>query len=202
MLTIASARQAPEQSRLGGVLVLSALLHLVLVSAIRIEPPRFELPRPAIIELTLEQPVPEPAPVPEAPEVAAPTAVPPPPAVRYRDKQPVAAAPGIPAEPRLSSTFYEQVQDGDLAINFVSQEREEQKLEARFTAPTSPYNSDTKTSAQAPATPLKEERFRDGNMRVTYRDWLGRKRCLEARPDDLLDEFDYGGWFVPVAIGC
>jgi hypothetical protein len=211
MMTYVPARQCPEQSRLGVVLLLSLLLHLALLSAIRVQPLHygrftpFEQPSPEPIELRLELPAPRAATgsgdATPQPESTTPVATPP--TTPYREKQPVGDAPHPQETQELQAEFYEHVQDGDYASNIVSQDRAAEQLDRQFGTPSSPYNSHAATTPHKGNERLKEDQFRDGNMRVTIFDEHGKKkRCLEALPDDLLNEFDYGGYFMAVVVGC
>jgi hypothetical protein len=185
------------------VLVLSLLLHLALLSLVGLKPLRYgriHPPRQPPIELTLEWPEPELAPAPgvEAGDVAV---APPAARVRLREKLPVATPRATPAPTELQAEFYMRMENGDYAAEIATRDMEEEKRNKQFGLPSSAYRSGA-APTPPPGGSWTEERLPDGTMRVTIFDGHGGKRCLETQPDDLLDEFDHGGYLMAATGGC
>lgn len=186
----APAHTADGRWRLALVLLLSLLVHAVAVREVPfhwdhagpiLSPPRSPL------EVTLELP---PA------EVATP--------VRRPPSEPIhrARARTHTQTQELSPTFYARLPAGASVERFLHQESRRKRQDALFNAPVSVYNN--KAGASGPPAPgsIKTERMDNGALRVIVYDRHGHKHCYDARPKDILNEFDTGGLLQAVVGGC
>jgi hypothetical protein len=202
-------QQTPNRIRIIHFLVISLLLHLFVLSLFSVNPvARWSLPtvrKNTTPELKVSLRLAVPASKRNQarhPLRRAITAELPVPAQRLPDK---AARPKARPQvaPRISAEQYRQLQSGTYVREFMQESFTNKELARRFesTGPAISFRLEP-SRQRSSGRILKEEKFRDGNVRVSVRGLFGKKRCFEARPDDPLDEFDLGGFFLAVVAGC
>jgi hypothetical protein len=183
------------------VLFLSVMLHLLVVNSIRLRLNPFPFPasQGEPLEVTLQRAIPDTVNENRQPERPAPVSRSGP-APRLKTQAPVAPR-NRERAPELPPAFYTRLQTGQTMESIAAEARAHQRYQRRFQQPVSPFNNHVVITPAADGS-VENHRLDDGTIRVVLYDKHGKKHCFDARPDDLLDEFDLGGYFMAVIGGC